>query len=372
MAFFGKPNAYLGIDIGTSTIKIVEIIDRNKRKEVATYAEAAVPNLITSPKGKEDDAIRKTAQIISRMMDEASVSADTVIAALPSTVVFSSVINLPNIPENEIEKAVQFAARDIVPADLDDMVLGWNRVGGSPHMSVEKKTEEKKDTKEEPKPQTVESENSIPIFITAAPRDIVERYTKVMGLLQVTLVALEVETFPLARSLLNGTMSSGLIVDMGDRVTTFHIIDAGTPRVSHTIENGGHAVTKSIAQALGISLEQAEEVKTKYGLSDEGSKKQKVATQIALHQQIDQATALLDIYKRNNGGNITQSVLVGGGAKLKGIQEYWGEEMRHKTIIGNPWKGLAYPKELEQRLRELGLTYGVAVGLALRGFQSTS
>ncbi|HSX24467.1 MAG TPA: pilus assembly protein PilM [Candidatus Andersenbacteria bacterium] len=62
------------------------------------------------------------------------------------------------------------------------------------------------------------------------------------------------------------------------------------------------------------------------------------------------------------------SVLIGGGANLKGLQEYWTKAIKRQTIIGNPWKDILFQKQLEPIFKTTGPRYGVAVGLALRGF----
>lgn len=372
MAFFGNPTSFLGIDIGTSSLKIVELIQRRKRIEVSTYAQAAIPNLLVDPAIAEDKAIADTYAILSKILNRSGVSADTTIAALPNSAVFSTVTLLPVIPDKEMDKAVRFAARDLVPADLDDMVLGWSRVASEPHMATDKpETGGLTGIGAQISGQSA-SQKPSPVFITAAPNLIVNRYTGLMQKLKLNLVALEVETFPLVRSLLGSPNASGCIVDIGDLNTTFHVIDAGTPRMSHTMELGGKHITDAIAEALGVSVDIAEQKKAEAGLTAGVSDQQKLVTEQAVTKQIDKAALMLGQFEQKSGHKINQITLIGGGASLKGLREYWSKTAGLPVQIGNPWKGLSYPQELDSRLQELGPTYGVAVGLALRGFSSTN
>lgn len=334
MAIFGTPNAFLGLDIGTSHIKLVELVNRRRRIELATYAEANLPNLLLQPSGNENSAVVRMANVISNMLDQAGTSADAVLAALPSSIVFSTVVAIPPLPEKEISRAVHFAARDVVPADLSEMVIGWSRVGETPHMDTDK-------TPEAPSPPLSATPASspappagggnIPIFVTAAPKNIVDRYLKVMNLLQLNVKALEVETFPLVRALFdNPSTASGLIVDIGDQVTTLHIIDGGIPRASRTLDYG--------VGALELLLSHIQSFLSNYT----------VPSRIAP----------------------TKVFVVGGGAYRADVDKAIAQALGSPVVLGNPWRGLSFPQGLESRLSQLGPTFAVAVGLALRGARS--
>lgn len=357
MAFFGNPTSYVGIDIGTSSIKLVELVDRRRRIEVASYAQANLPNLLLDVEDSEGAAMRQVANVVSHMIDEAGVSSDVVVVALPSTIVFSSVLMLPDLPDQEMDKAVRFAARDIVPSDLDDMVLGWSRIqhkkGVAPTIGATTNS-------------SVNLGAQTPVFLTAASKQVVDRYIKMLNMVNLKIEALEVETFPLARALLSGQDATALIIDIGDLATTFHIIDEGTPRVSHTIEYGGHHITVAIAKALNVPLLEAEEIKMKYGLGHNAPADAAQAIASAVDIQTQKAKTLLKLYQEKERKNIRRSFLIGGGANLNGLSAYWTSALGQPALIGNPWKGLSYPQELEKTLQQLAPNYAVAVGLALR------
>jgi len=355
MAFLGTPNAYLGVDIGTSSLKVIELLDRKNRLEVAAYAEANLPNLLVDAKGEGEEEVKRTADVLKRMVDDAGVSSDAVVAALPSGIVFSTVITLPDLPEKNVNEAIRFAARDVVPADLDEMVLSWRRLGdgkGAKEKRAEIQVEEK----------------TVPIFLTAAPKEVISRYERVIDMANLELKALEVETFPLVRSLLERENDTAMIVDIGDLVTTYHVVDKGTPQVSHSVEIGGQSITNAIAGALGVSEEEAESAKVQYGLGEGAPEKTRLAIANAVQILIDQGVRLLDIHNERSGGEIGKTVLIGGGAKLKKLDATWSEAVKHKVTVGNPWKGLAYPNELSSTVLSMGPTFAVAIGLAQRGF----
>lgn len=330
MALFGTPNAFLGLDIGTSSIKIVELVNRRRRVELVTYAQANLPNLLLHPDGDEQGSIVRTANVIARMLDKAGTSADTVIAALPSSIVFSTFITLPPLPEKDINQAVHVAARDVVPGDITDMVLGWSRVGEVPHMDTDR-------TSDTPAPSTAArstpaaNQGNIPIFVTAAPKRIADRYLKVMNLLQLQVSALEVETFPLVRALFdNPATASGLIIDVGDQTTAVHVIEGGMPRASRTIDFGSSTV----------------------------------------EPLLNHIQSFLSSYTTHAPAAPSKVFVVGGGANRPDIDKAIERAVGRPIALGNPWRGLSMPQGLEKRLPTLGPSFAVAVGLALRGARS--
>lgn len=377
MALFTSSPAFLGLDLSTSTIKIVELIDRKKRIELTTYAQANVSNLLLKSGSEEEDSLNQVATIIARMVEKSHAMAEFVVCALPSSIVFSTVLMLPNVNEVEMERAVHVAARDVVPLDIDQMVLGWSRLGHQPHMDVEPNQAPLQPAgSTPPAPATTPtattaagSATTAPVFLTAAPKEVVRRYLRLIEILGLQLYALEVETFPLARSLLNRLTDSAMIIDIGTQVTSFHIIDRGTPRLSHALEYGGKNITQTLADALKISQEEADILKTQHGLGPTLPPNATPILQAAVLRIAEQAKKVMATYQGNGDGHFDKTILIGGGALMPGLAEIFAHFLGQNVNVGNPWRGLSYPDKLEYRLHGLGPQYAVAVGLALRGFE---
>ncbi len=367
MALFGSSNAYIGVDIGTSTSKIVELVDRRRRIELVTYAESNLQNLLVNPPNGNQEAIDLTAQVLREMMEKAGTVSEAAVAALPGGAVFSTVLMLPHIPASEMENAVRFAARDVIPADIDEMVLGWSTVGSESHMTTDV-AQQKEVAKPKETVKTEPTEGPVPVFITAAPKDVVERYIAVFEKLEITLLSLEVETFSLARALLQSNADAALLVDFGSRATTFHIIEGGIPRVSHTIDFGGYDITKNLAGSLSISEQEAEALKNNAGMSEKQEASARTHLETLVKRQSDKAKDLVKLFEQKESKKIAKSILIGGGANLLGLPEYWAKELAMQTTIGDPWKGLAYPANIERVLKKIAPRFGVAAGLALRSF----
>ncbi len=402
MTFLAHHDAYLGLDIGTSSMKIVEL-KRDKKHGIvlSTYASARGTNSLVDM--GDADAVAQTATILREMLKRSGISSQNVVAALPSLSVFSSVLTLPQMSARDMEQAVTLAARNYVPSPLKDVVLGWTVIqdeesppvptvssaqgaaasgsGPAPEGAQPAPVPEtrKEPTAAVPAPkkfggvmsrfQPKEKKNQ-EIFLTAAPQDLVKRYSAVVERLGLRLVALETESFPLSRSLLRADRRPALLVDIGDGATSFSIVDKGYLRLNQSIDIGGASLRTAIMQKLGVQEDEAERRKVVSGLAAAGESGPLVAEAIkpALQDILERSQNLRRLYEQKSRRQLQRTVLIGGGANLKGFAEFWHELSGLPTEVGNPWIGVETPVALAVRVRQLGPSYAVAVGLALREF----
>lgn len=408
MQFIHRTVGGIGVDFGTSSIKVVELRKAKAGVSLVTYAVAAQPNLLADV--RTPDAIARTAVVLRTMLQRAGVSRGAVTAALPVLSVFSTVLELPWMPERELDAAVRFAAKSYVPSPLPDVVLGWTSVGlpmetvpginpavipatpaaasrgvpaqpnvgswvsgparggvaasdagGSPSVSAEPPAAKVQ------RPRTRKIQE---VFLTAAPRESVARYTAVFERLGIPLAALEVESFPLARSLLRGESRPVLLVDLGDRTTSFSVVDEGTLRINQATDVGGEALTDAIARKLSLQKEDAEQKKRAEGITGADTLSLvAAAVKPVLTEIITRGETVRRLYERKRGRPLGKVVLIGGGAHLPGLAPFWSRVTGLPAELGNPWRGIEVPAALTGRLATLGPAFAVAVGLALRGFE---
>lgn len=421
MSLFRNRTTGIGVDLGTSTLKVVELTEDKGNIALASYAIAQQPNVLVE--SGRTDAVGQMAVILREVFNRASISRGQVYAALPILSVFSTVLELPAMPDRDLESAVTFAARSYVPSLLTDVVLGWTPVGepreaggtqraaatpavpvgpgnapapppgappppvraavtpapappptaapgSSPTLTVEHlrpppATEQRVPIK---RPQTRKIQE---IFLTAAPRDLVDRYTQLFERLDIEIAALEVESFPLARSLLQGETRPAMIIDFGDCTTSFSVVDEGYLRVNQAVDMGGDSLTKAITEKLSISYEEAEERKRTEGLGGrDASGPVAAAMRPILSELIERGETLRRLYERKRARTIGRIILIGGGALLPGLSPFWNQATGLPAEVGNPWRGVGVPSALTDVLRDLGPAFAVAVGLALRPFET--
>lgn len=381
MAIFSRNDSYIGLDVGTSSIKLVELKKEGRDAlRLVTYASASGANSLMQGEGNE--AIARTATIVREMMRKSSATATNAVVALPSLSVFSTVVSLPEMNEKDMEQAINYSAKNYVPSPLEEVVLGWTPIvekkvtlkvreedeekPQNPDKEVEKKEEDKKDV------ERLTERKNMDVFLTAAPKDLVGRYSAVVDRLGLKLVAMEIESFPLSRSLLKDTSEPVLMVDIGDLATGFSVVENGYLRINQSVDMGGKNITEAIVARLGISYEEAEKRKQETGLLPvNGDDSLRVAMGPILRDIIDKSSNLRYLFERKRKKKISKVVLIGGGANLKGLSEFWTEVFGVAAEVGNPWKGIRVPAVLNERLRILGPSFAVAVGLALREFEQS-
>jgi type IV pilus assembly protein PilM len=351
--FFSKPKSHIGVDIGTSNIKIVQLHPKNEQFELETYG---IVNVAYQISGKNSvAAISQTAEILRNLVEKSRATSNKIVASLPNSVVFTSVIEMPNMPEDELKQAIEFEAKKYVPLPLTEVALSWIPI-------VEKKQKINHDTNlASVGKQSDGSRNKI--LLTATPNVVVDNYLKVFKEAELEALAMEIEAISLIRSLVNEDDKTVLLIDIGAKNTSINLVDNGYLRFSKNLNVGGDTVTASIAQSLGINFVRAEQFKKDFGLSSEGQQIPQIVRPI-LDIIKNEAWQLLSLFE-SRGDRIDQIILSGAGSKLPSLVEYFSS-LEKPVLLANPWAKVVYPDELKPVIEPLGLNLAVAAGLAMR------
>lgn len=337
--FFSGTKSKLGIDIGTSSLKVVEL---RKEKEgeafrLMTYGSVNVHSDVMAK--MEYDVIAETASILKQLLAKVSVTSKKAVASLPNNIVFVSVIELPGVSESEMKEAIQWEARRYVPLPLEEVTLSWSVLG---------------EAKPEEKPK---------VLLTAVPTTVVDNYLKMFKLVGITPLALEIEALALIRSLVGFRKDSFLIIDIGARNTSLNLIEKGFLRVSRNLPVGGDSITTAIAQSLHVSFGRAEQFKRDLGLT--GGLQQIPQTMKPAMDTIKNETLQLIKIFESNGGNVQEIIFAGAGSKLPGILNYFSD-LKIKVGLGDPLKYVSYDAQLKTHLQKTALGLSIALGLAMR------
>ncbi|MDZ7798017.1 MAG: type IV pilus assembly protein PilM [Patescibacteria group bacterium] len=363
MGLFSRKKNYLGVDLGTSSVKVVELGFESGAPKLVTYGFIEESTKIVKSDSSEQK--KKISLLIKNLLKKTGATTDQVVAALPSFSVFSSIISLPAMSEKDLNSAVRWEAKKFVPMPLEEMVLDWRLV------EEEKKKEKSND--EDKKKKKDKKISDYKILLTAAPKNLAKKYIDIFKSLNLQIVSLETESFALQRSLIGDDPSPVMIVDIGALATDISVIKNGIPILNRGVDVGGDTITKSIANALNIDSERAEQFKRDFGISsglsqNNNSHQNKIPKTIefVLSSVINEIKHVFNLYKNIEDLPVEKIVLSGGSAFLPNFTEYLSKLFDTKVIIGNPWSRVSYPKELEPALMEIGPRFSVAIGLALR------
>ena len=356
---FGSRGA-LGIDIGTSAIKIVELTREGGRFKLLNYGIFQLEN--------QEEAIQTSQKVtklpdpaiiwgIKEIVKQAKLKSINTIASIPSFSTFSTVISLPYLSEKDLAKTIPFEAKKYIPLPLSDVIIDWsiiNLVSPFPNLPGAAG-------------QTSKPLPSVEIFLAAVPRHEAERYKKIVNGAGLNLTALELENIGLIRSLVGNDQSPLAIVNIGGRSTSILVVDKGYERISHNYELGGFEVTKSIAKAMGVSLAKAEELKKTVGIESDGLKAVSEAMTALVDMMVFETKKTISSYETTKNTKIQKVILVGGLANMPQFLNYFKNKLGMEVSLGNPFARLVYPKEISALTAELGPVFSVAIGLAMRG-----
>jgi type IV pilus assembly protein PilM len=355
MAFnlFKGSKAVLGVDIGTSSIKIVELGQEGGRHKLLNYGLYELHGA-----GGRSDSARTVMELpdeeivsaIREMLKSSDMRSRDAVASVSSFATFATTIELPYATEEELAKAVPLEARKYVPVPLDQVVLDWSIIGpadGSPGAAVQ-------------------TGAAVEVFLAAVPKDETARYQRIAKAAGLNLVALELENSSLVRAVLGNDLSPTCILNVGGRSTAIVIVAKGYERLAHNYEIGGYEITKAIASALQVNTEQAEALKRRYGLIDSPENKARAAMLSLVDMMIFETRKTVESYESAKNVRIGRIVIVGGLANMPGLTAYVKQRIDRDVLVGNVFARLVYPPELTPLVGTLSNTLAIAIGAAMR------
>lgn len=359
MAFFGKKQSFLGIDIGTSSIKVVELKNETGRPKLVTYG--FVEESTDLIKNDSPQSLAHIVAILRQIFEQSRTTSDRVIAALPSFAVFTSIISLPPMSEKDLLAAVRWEAKKFVPMPLEEMILDWRVIKETVQEQKAALASEKTPSMPTKKPKDMK------ILLTAAPKTLVKRYVDIFKAADLQLVSLETESFALERSLIGNDPSPIMIIDIGAIATDISVIVRGIPILNRSIDVGGETITKSIMNSLNIDRDRAEQFKRDFGMSTDQANQQIPHTiEFIMSSIVNESRYCLNLYQGQGARGLEKVILSGGSAFLPQLPEYLARVLNLKVFIGDPWARVIYPTELRVTLQEIGPRFAVAIGLAMR------
>ncbi|MGB9681057.1 MAG: type IV pilus assembly protein PilM [Minisyncoccia bacterium] len=344
-------NSFLGIDIGTTAIKVVEISKKVKGLEMTSYGVLEKYGHLERINGAVQTPTLKlleegTALLIRELLEKSRVKAREVSMGLPNFLGFTSMIEMPYMPSRDLAKAVRFQAEQYIPMPLKEVTLDWQVLEESP-----------------PK---------ITLLLIAVPTEHVQRYIKTAELAKLELKNLELEATAVCYLFGKKEKNPVLIIDLGGRVTSFSIMDNGTLRSLYYVEIGGGDFTQVIANGLSINPIRAEQLKKTYGFNlkmQEGIDLLKVLNPF-LERMSQEAEKLINGYYFKTKKKVEKIFLIGGGANLVGIEDYFSHRLGIPAIIADPFslKLIDYRPEIAPIIKELGPSLTVACALGAKYF----
>lgn len=337
-------NLPLGLDIGSHTIKIVQL--EKKDKGFILKASSLVP---TPPKGLVSEAkidLETVGIAIKKLWTDIKVNNRRVNLSLPESQIFSRVIEMPPLNEEEMASAIKWEGEQYIPMPLSEVKIDFAIL--TPEEKIGK--------------------DKIEVLLVAAPIGLIQKYRSVTEAAGLDLVSLEPEIIAVSRSLVGKSPTPTLLINFGAATTDLSIVRNGFLGFTRSIGTGGEALARAVAREMGFELSQAEEYKRTYGLEEdklEGKILQAIKPIFdTVVEEIKRA--LLFDQGKHAEEPIKVISLCGGTAKLPGLITYLTQNLGIETQIGNPWTNVEKDIKIYPQIEEEGPVYAVAVGLAMK------
>lgn len=352
-----KPETF-GLDISDSSLKIIKLKKRRGVLGLASFGEAKIaPGIIEEGEIKDREALAQTIKETLNKVKGEKLKTNRVVASLPEEKAFLQVIQIPQMKEEDVEKAVYFEVENHIPLPIEEVCFDFQKV--------------------EPICNHLEH---FDILIVALPKKIVASYVAVLKEAKLIPQVLETESLAIARALIKNEVSPFpvLLIDLGATKTNFIIFSGNSLRFTSSFAISAQKFTEAISKALKIDLVEAEKLKLKYGLKEEGKERKifevltpsltELSEEIKTHLNYYLTHALNENFS-SNGKIVAKILLCGEGADLQGLTDFLSCELKMPVELANPWVNI-----LPEPLREVpeisfkkSLEFTTALGLALRG-----
>ncbi|MGC9611113.1 MAG: type IV pilus assembly protein PilM [Minisyncoccia bacterium] len=350
--FFGS-HSVLGVDIGTTSIKIAELTHKEERFELVNYGILENKEYLKVPNRAIQSASLKisekeTAESLKILLKEMKTKSRTAIGSIPAFAAFTTVLDMPVLSPAETEKAVIFQAPQYIPIPIAEAAVDWIKIGeydGERGQRYQR------------------------IFLIGIPQETINKYKTIFQMAGLKLVSLEMDGLAINRSILGGDTGVTLVINLGSETSDIFLAKDGNIFYSGQTDYGGVYFTQAIARSLGISVMRAEELKRRRGLLTDGAESElSTLTQPFLDVIIQEVNHAKDNFERRYGSKVEHVMLIGGGANLLGIEKYFGEQMNVPVVQPNLFLKVGYDLKLEPLARQLANELPVAIGLAERYF----
>ncbi len=356
----------LGLDIGSSAIKIVQLSRKNGHPVLETYGELALGPYTGKAVGEATNLpVEKIIEAVADILKEKEVNITTRMCgvAIPFASSLMAVIDMPVMSQKDLAQAIPIEARKYIPVPIGEVALDWYVIPKDKNPETDQMA---MDSDGRPLPQKLE------VLIVALHNDTITRYKDIVDRTSLNASFFEIEIFSTMRSILDQDITPVLIVDMGATSTKLYIVERGILRSSHMINRGSQSITDELSKSLGISVTEAEVLKREKGLepNEEGINIKDIVT-TTLSYIFSEANRVILAYQKKYNKNVSRVVLVGGGSALKGVVEVAKISFQTDVIAGDPFSKVVAPAFLEKVLRETGPEFAVAVGVALRRLQES-
>ena len=359
--FATKSTSVLGIDIGASSLKIIQLKKKNGKAILETYGEIALGPYGGTNVGRSTVlGAEKIAEAIRDLLKESNTTTTSSGMSLPINSSLVTFLKMPTNDEKKLAEMIPIEARKYVPVPISEVSLDWWAIPKDESTASEYQNGQK----------LKEDDFGIEVLLVAISNDALNKNKDIQKSAMIDVSFSEIEIFSNIRAVLDPSLAPQMIIDFGAGSTKVFIVERGIIRTSHIINRGSQDITIAISKSMDVTFEEAEKIKRTQGILEKGNERGalEVSTLTVDYILAEANRVLLNYYSKNNK-KVSKTVLSGGGAALLGLKEKAESVLGTQIEIANPFSKVEYPAFLEEVLKSAGPEFAVAIGLAIRKLQ---
>ena len=347
---FRKAKSLVGLDIGSSAVKAVELKPAGKAYRVTAFGSEPVP-----PDSIVDGAIidgAAVADAIRRLFDGRNIKTRDVAASLSGNAVIVKKITLPVMTEAELAESIYWEAEQYIPFDIQDVNLDY-QILDVPDQSAGKGT--------------------MDVLLVAAKKEKIADYTGVIAQAGRSAVVVDVDAFALQNAYeVNYGIDPGAVIvllNAGASATNINIMSGDRSVFTRDISIGGNAYTEALQKELALPFDQADQLKHGADVAGVSFDDARPVLRAVTENVMLEIQKTFDFFKATaSSDRVSRLVVSGGASRSEGFTEMLGERFDAPVEVFDPFKRIAFDaKKLNvESSADIGPMAAVAVGLALR------
>ena len=345
-----KATPVLGLDISSTTVKLLELSYTGDRYRVESYAVSSLPQDAVIEKNVND--VDGVANAIRGVVAQSRTKLKTVAAAVAGSSVITKMIDMPEgLSEDDMETQLTLEADQYIPYPLEEVAIDFEIQGPSP-----------------------ERDNQVEVLLAACRRETIDARVEAIDGSELTSKIMDVEAYAMERafSLVQNQLaldqdSTVAVVDIGATMTTLSVLNNGQTIYTREQLFGGKQLTDEIMRRYGLPLEEAGLAKKQGGLPDDYEPEVLEPFKDAVVQQV--ARSLQFFFSSSQYNDVDHIILAGGVSSMEGLSDLVQEKLGTPTAVANPFAEMS----ISSRVNAVALSSDapammIACGLALRSF----
>jgi len=344
MKLFSSVGEFFALDIGTTAVRVAQLKQSGDAWNLVKYGAAPVDIKVASSDAPEDQ--KRLGDVITNLITQTGIAERNVVVGIPSSKMFATVVDLPDLPQQELASTIKYQAEQFIPMSIDEAKIDWAVLGKSLR-----------------DPQKNE------VLLASVANKFSEARLELVESVGLNVIALEPDSLALVRALVPpNNQDAMMIIDFGDFSTDLIAVLGGSPRLIRSIPVGLQTLIKAATQNLNIDVNQANQFIMKFGLHPDRLEGQILKSLDAtLDQFVVEINKSVKFFQsRYPNVQLRYLMLSGYTLSVPAFGEYIAGKTGIQTVAGNAWGNVRYSPNLRDNLMQIAPQFGVAVGLAER------